>query len=207
MKELTEFEPWPKIPRLNKTMIVTEKIDGTNAQIAIRLDDGESDHHPHELPVNGGYIVAAGSRKRWVTPESDNFGFARWVFDNAEDLVALLGEGRHYGEWWGQGIQRGYGLDHRRFSLFNARRWATVEWADMTDLPIDCVPILFHTDNPAQAWANVEALSGSGSVAARCYGGDGPMEGVVVFHVDSQQPFKVIFDGDTISTIPKGLAA
>lgn len=35
-----------------------------------------------------------------------------------------LGPGRHFGEWWGKGIQRGYGLEGRRFSLFNAVRWA-----------------------------------------------------------------------------------
>lgn len=34
-----------------------------------------------------------------------------------------LGEGRHFGEWWGKGIQRGYGLEERRFSLFNTARW------------------------------------------------------------------------------------
>ena len=32
MSELT-FEPWPKIPRLKRDIIITEKIDGTNAQI------------------------------------------------------------------------------------------------------------------------------------------------------------------------------
>lgn len=31
-----EFTPWPKIPRLyNGELIVTEKLDGTNAQVAI----------------------------------------------------------------------------------------------------------------------------------------------------------------------------
>lgn len=34
-----------------------------------------------------------------------------------------LGRGYHYGEWWGRGIQRGYGLKERRFSLFNVERW------------------------------------------------------------------------------------
>lgn len=34
-----------------------------------------------------------------------------------------LGKGYHYGEWWGKGIQRGYGLEEKRFSLFNVSRW------------------------------------------------------------------------------------
>jgi len=33
------FQEFPKIPRLNREMIVTEKIDGTNGQIII-TDDG-----------------------------------------------------------------------------------------------------------------------------------------------------------------------
>jgi hypothetical protein len=34
-----------------------------------------------------------------------------------------LDRGYHYGEWWGKGIQRGYGLEEKRFSLFNVSRW------------------------------------------------------------------------------------
>jgi hypothetical protein len=54
-------------------MVITEKLDGTNAQIFI-ADDGE---------------VIAGSRNRWITPLNDNFGFARWVFENEDALRAL----------------------------------------------------------------------------------------------------------------------
>jgi hypothetical protein len=87
-------------------MIVTEKLDGTNAQVHI-TDDGR---------------IFAGSRNRWITPDADNFGFARWVAEHEEELRAL-GPGSHYGEWWGSGIQRRYGLDEKRFSLFNVGRW------------------------------------------------------------------------------------
>lgn len=57
-----EFVGFPKIPRLNRGIIVTEKIDGSNACIVI---DEESD-------------IWAQSRKRIITPEVDNFGFATW---------------------------------------------------------------------------------------------------------------------------------
>lgn len=101
------FEGFPKVPRYSRECIVTEKIDGTNAQIMI-------DHDGRFYP---------GSRTRWLSLDNDNHGFARWAFDHREELTRGLGPGRHFGEWWGQGIQRGYGLKEKRFSLFNVIRW------------------------------------------------------------------------------------
>lgn len=49
------------------------------------------------------------SRTRWITPEDDNYGFAKWANENKEELLKL-GIGQHFGEWWGSGIQRGYNL-------------------------------------------------------------------------------------------------
>lgn len=37
---MSEFEGFEKIPRLNREMIVTEKIDGTNASVLVPDDDG-----------------------------------------------------------------------------------------------------------------------------------------------------------------------
>ena len=31
-----EFKPFPKMPRLNREVLLTEKIDGTNASVFIR---------------------------------------------------------------------------------------------------------------------------------------------------------------------------
>src|SRR5271157_773876 len=118
-----QFVAFSKIARLNREMVITEKIDGTNACVSIREDGG---------------AILAGSRNRWLTwPTQDNFGFAKWVQDNREELLKL-GPGRHYGEWWGVGIQRGYGLSERRFSLFNPK------WNDNAIRPKCCsvVPIL-----------------------------------------------------------------
>lgn len=103
---MIEFKEWPKIPRLNKNITVTEKLDGTNACVIV-TEDGE---------------VAAQSRTRVITPENDNYGFAKWVAANAAEL-RNLGPGYHFGEWWGAGIQRRYGLAEKRFSLFNVGRW------------------------------------------------------------------------------------
>ncbi len=124
MPQPIEFQKFPSIPRVYKLhMMVTEKIDGTNAQIFVPDDPAEP--------------LLAGSRNRWLTPESDNFGFASWVRDNQEAL-RNLGPGRHFGEWFGLGIQRGYGLDHKRFALFNTRQ-------DLAGLPDNVckVPLLY----------------------------------------------------------------
>ena len=99
------FKSWPKIHRWeNETYRVTEKIDGTNACVIIQ-------------PYEPGFMVVAQSRTRILTTDNDNFGFAKWVEDNHEELQQL-GIGYHYGEWWGQEIQRHYGLKEKRFSLF-----------------------------------------------------------------------------------------
>lgn len=180
---MIEFEAFPKIPRLNRGMVVTEKIDGTNAAVII-TEDGE---------------VGAQSRKRLITPDDDNFGFARWVHDNAEALAATLGPGRHFGEWWGQGIQRRYGLAEKRFSLFNTSRWHADDLAAVPRLGV--VPVLdagnFSHDLITEA---VENLAITGSHAAP---GFMDPEGVVVHLSAARLSFKVMVRGDDT---PKGLA-
>lgn len=171
---LPEFQRFPKIPRLNRDIVVTEKIDGTNAQIYVPEDDGP---------------LLAGSRKRWITPELDNFGFARWVHDNAEQLKVELGYGLHFGEWWGQGIQRRYDQDRKRFSLFNVKRWAGEELA-----LCDVVPVLyeglFHERFINEALEDLE-LDGS-----RAAPGFRKPEGIIVFHTAASQLFKVTCEDD-----------
>ncbi len=125
MKPVVEFKPWPKITRINPfKVVITEKMDGTNACIII----------------DGGKIVGVQSRKRFITPGADNFGFAGWVARNEEDLLKL-GEGYHYGEWVGPGIQSNpHDLPEKRFFLFNTGRW------DSESVPESCsvVRILFE---------------------------------------------------------------
>lgn len=143
--DCSTFHEYPKTPRLFRDVITTEKIDGSNAQVVI-WDELQSEAvgdgitravnapAPADVPwlwSEEGLHVAAGSRQRWITPESDNFGFANWVQAHAEQLVAL-GPGRHFGEWWGSGIQRGYDCapGERHFSLFNVARWDEEVWSD-----------------------------------------------------------------------------
>lgn len=178
-----EFEAFPKIKRLSRDIIITEKIDGTNAQVAI-TDYGD---------------MFVGSRTRWITPEDDNFGFAAWCRDNREELLKL-GPGRHFGEWWGRGIQRGYGLTERKFSLFNVSRWAPEQLdfnAEPVEKPacVDVVPLLVRgefSDNLVDTY--VENLREFGSRAAPGFMNP---EGVVVFHTAAQTLFKKTLEKDS----------
>lgn len=174
------FEAFPKIARLNRDCIVTEKLDGTNAQVIVG-EDGQ---------------VAAASRSRLITPEDDNFGFAKWVKDNAEELREL-GPGRHFGEWWGLGIQRGYGLHRRVFSLFNVSKWLHVRPACC-----DVVPALYVGPfRTSLIDGLVAGMRLSGSVAAP---GFLKPEGVIVWHEAARTMFKVTLEKDEQ---PKGIAA
>lgn len=122
------FKAWPKIPRLeNEVYHITEKIDGTNAAIIVQAKTAEN-KLPTPMPIleTTSHYIWAQSRTRLITPEDDNFGFAKWVKENAEQLIKDLGEGYHFGEWWGQGIQRGYDLDHKQFSLFNPTKQSSI---------------------------------------------------------------------------------
>lgn len=169
------FEPFGKIPRLNRACVITEKIDGTNAQIYIG-EDGSFE---------------AGSRSRFITPDSDNFGFARWAYEHKDELMTL-GPGRHFGEWWGSGIQRGYGLEkgEKRFSLFQSARWTD----DARPACCGVVPVLFDGPFSTEAVSTaVERLRTLGSVAAP---GFMKPEGVIVYHTASRSCFKVTVEKD-----------
>lgn len=191
MVDSIEFEPWPKIARLNRNIVVTEKIDGTNAAVIV-TEDGR---------------VGAQSRNRLITPENDNYGFAGWVHRNEEALASLLGPGRHFGEWWGSGIQRRYGLtgSEKRFSLFNTARWHGVlaHDYDADAVPgLRLVPILYEGPFDQNAIeGTLDGLAIRGSKAER---GFMDPEGIVVYVSAARQMFKVTLKDDDK---PKSLAA
>jgi RNA ligase-like protein len=184
-----EFKPWGKTPRWNGLGVtITEKLDGTNALVCVQ--DGR---------------VYAGSRNRWLTldKKGDNYGFAFWCKENETELLKL-GDGYHYGEWWGTGIGRGYGRvggefrnpnNYRTFSLFNTRRW------DNPSRPACCdvVPTLY---NGVLAFDKLDEmlseLRTNGSVAQPGYMRP---EGVVLYIHQLDQKFKVVFDKDGPSPI------
>jgi len=169
-----DFKAFPKIFRVSRPCVVTEKIDGTNSQICITEE--------------GKFLV--GSRNRWITPENDHFGFAWWANENKEELLKL-GTGQHFGEWWGQGIQRQYDLNEKRFSLFN-----TARWSDESVRPSCCsvVPVLYEGMFCTQAVQDcVGKLRLWGSKAAP---GFMRPEGVVCFHVQGNFCLKKTLEKD-----------
>lgn len=171
---MIEFQPFQKIGRLSRGMVITEKIDGTNAQIII-TEEGE---------------FGTASRTRLITPDDDNYGFSKWAHENKDELMKL-GPGRHFGEWWGPGIQRRYGIAEKRFSLFNTGRWAT-----NPDKPacVDVVPILYVGDFEISTIAQVMAdLKEKGSAASP---GFMLPEGIMVYHMGSRTLFKKTYEKD-----------
>lgn len=212
------FKPFPKMARLSRECVVSEKLDGTNASVYIaevsQYDDDWCSVHTWE---EDGRLFAmfAGCRTRWVIPSNDNFGFASWVVANAVEL-RKLGAGHHFGEWYGSGIQRKYGLDHRRFALFN-----TLRWHNTGDYPIvasraqfdkhgneispekltveappccSVVPLLYQGEFHSDAVENCLAeLQDCGS---RAVPGFPDPEGVVVYHIAAGVGFKKLIKND-----------
>ena len=76
---MVEFKEFDKIPRLNRQVVITEKLDGTNACVVVGEDGA----------------VTAQSRTRIITPQADNYGFALWVHEHTEQLRDLAD--RHRG--------------------------------------------------------------------------------------------------------------
>lgn len=201
-----EFKPFPKMARLSRECIITEKLDGTNASILI---DGGYNHRPagnlHTRTAHDGFVMYAGSRNRQLTLHEDNYGFAKWVQENSEELVKL-GPGQHFGEFWGAGIQRRYGLSEKRFSLFNASRWhrdllnggVFEEMPDDTSRrgPLCCsvVPVLYQGNfSTGMIEARLTHLEAFGSVAAP---GFRDPEGIVIYHTAAGICFKKTLKND-----------
>ena len=180
---MKEFKEFPKIPRYSREVVVTEKLDGTNASIYIG-EDGE---------------FLCGSRTRWITPENDNAGFAAWAYKNKEELLGL-GFGHHFGEWWGSHIQRGYGLVNgdKRFSLFNVSKWS-----DDSVRPKCCsvVPLLWRGNmDDLDCDKILEDLKTHGSYAVPFMN----PEGIVIFHTAGNLMFKKTIEKDeTPKTLTK----
>lgn len=174
---MNEFIGFPKMARLNREIVITEKIDGTNGQIRIEDD---------------GVTMLVGSRTRWITPQNDNFGFAAWVEANRDEL-RKLGPGSHFGEWWGAGIQRRYGMIEKVFSLFNVTRWHNA-----ADLPHCCrvVPVIYRgAYTPGAAETSLAILRTMGSQAAP---GFMDPEGIVIYHTAAKTMFKVTLENDDL---------
>ena len=108
-----------------------------------------------------------------ITPDSDHFGFAQWVKNNNDELL-VLGDGYHFGEWAGAGINKNaHALPDKRFFLFNTSRWS-----DEDERPACCevVPVLFEGELDSKVIPNLL------NMLKRSETEDQELEGVVVYH-------------------------
>lgn len=132
-----EFKSFTDVKRFKNDLnvTITEKIHGSNAQIYIYEDEED-----------GKLKIIAGSRTRWLDPAvSDNYGFGAWVAANEDELIAYLSHGRHYGEWYGAGVNHGYGLKEKRLVLFNTHRWQqVVDSGKPLPARVELVPVLYQ---------------------------------------------------------------
>lgn len=189
---MIDFIPFPKIARLRREVVVTEKIDGTNSCIYVPEDANDP--------------LVAGKRSGWIAPgPTDNFWFAQWVQDHADELRSVLGPGVHFGEWWGERINRRYpNVQGRFFSLFNTERWRPADPAhetgyenpDAKPAPNCClvVPIIAREKRPEDLNTEglLESLRMHGSrVAPGC-----KAEGIVIFHTAARTAFKITCEKD-----------
>jgi hypothetical protein len=168
-----DFVEFPKIARYSREMVITEKLDGTNASVTI-TEMGE---------------FFTGSRTQWITPQNDNHGFSLWAHNHKNELMSL-GPGTHFGEWWGCGIQRKYGLQEKRWSLFNVGRWTAENKPECCHL----VPVIYRgifENQPIEA--ALQSLRINGSVAAP---GFMKPEGVVIYHTAANICFKKTLEKD-----------
>lgn len=218
------------MPRLSRECIITEKIDGTNAQVCILTEADYiaqlaemvacNESGPRPTATANGLVLIAGSRTRWIRPKGagekgdpDNYGFAAWCKANAEELFKL-GPGKHFGEWYGAGINRAYGMTNgdRRFALFNVSRWfrsspeeslpGISRFDETTDMgaivagPSCCyvVPTLYRGTFDS---ANIElSLNVLETLGSRAVPGFMRPEGIVVYHVAAGQCFKKTIEND-----------
>lgn len=182
---MTEFKEFPKIFRYSRDVVVTEKLDGTNAAVIIE----------------GGQFVGAQSRSRLITPEDDNYGFAAWAYAHGAFLADVLGDGYHFGEWWGQGIQRKYNMNMKKFSLFNVHRWSErfekispEDALTAVKIGLDVVPILWSgLFNALDVDELMESFGRTGSIASP---GFMRPEGIVIYHTQGNFLLKKTFEKD-----------
>lgn len=203
---MDEFVGMPKIARLSREVIITEKIDGTNGQIYVEqiVDSPEGDVRQlyamnDETMIYGStsgselWVLRVASKNQYLTKHTDNHGFHKWATTYAKELLEL-GPGRHFGEWWGKGIQRGYGLAEKRFSFFNTSRWIKNKCECNIPNCCDVVPVLYQG---MFDWSCVEQaldhLQIGGSRAAPGYRNP---EGVVIYHTHANICFKKTLRND-----------
>jgi hypothetical protein len=171
MENYMEFQAFPKIKQMREIKCqITQKLHGTNAQVCIYRDENGSLNQ-----------IRAGSRTRWIFPGDDNYGFAAFIESKKEELIEILGEGTHYGEWVGPGINSGEGLTQKTFVLFDWWRYRDPETKEIIRvLPdqVTVVPLLY--DGPFYPGVVEEVMNNLKTEGSKLVPGFMRPEGVVV---------------------------
>ena len=161
---------------LEGKVYVFPKIDGTNASVWMD-EDG---------------TLGTGSRKRVVTPEDDNQGFAAYVAKNEALFLDVCGgchpRWRLYGEWLVPHSLKTYRDDSwRKFYVFDVfdeefARFLHVEdyYEILVDYDIDVIPIQAIVTNPTQEWLIKQLEANSYLIRD----GEGVGEGLVLKRYD-----------------------
>jgi hypothetical protein len=166
-------------------------VHNSNASVCI-YKQPPSENCPQVKTVifdNEAYSVKAGCRTRWITPgkTTDNFGFAAFVFEHAQEFVEKLGEGLHYGEWAGPGVNSGEGLKEKTLILFE-------HWKYPPERPLPprtlVVPVLYR--GPIDPQKIEEAMADLKANGSKLVKGFMNPEGVVVSFAG--QNFKKVFN-------------
>jgi hypothetical protein len=138
------------------------------------------------------YVAGVQSRKRIIQPgaDRDNFGFAGWVMERELEIAEKLGEGYHYGEWYGVGIQKNpHRLDNRSFALFNSNRWR--DGRQERPDGVDCVPVLFEGE-----WTPTIIDETMEQLVDRAISAQYKAEGIVVWYSKTRRFEKYTFNNE-----------
>lgn len=118
-----------------KTLVVTEKIHGTNVRVMFDEEDG----------------LVVGSRNNIIykdgeRPSTDGFGFVKWLHeDDRWEELKLFPEHIFYGEFHGPGIQKGVKYSEEKdFRVFDIRNASGgfVSWGEVESI---CKLVNFKT--------------------------------------------------------------
>lgn len=188
-----EFKSWREIDKFQGVhVIITEKIHGSNAQILVYRDE------------SGALKALAGSRTQFLDPWGrDNFGFAKYVMAHEAQICEQLGEGRHYGEWVGPGVNSDYGLKDKHLVLFDFRRHPKEKF-EAGQMPPNMLPIPVLYDGPYAPGIEdkvMDGLKANGSVLSP---GFMKPEGVVLFFPQFGSMKKKVFKAEETGWTKKG---
>lgn len=176
--EFIKFKEIENIRKFNVT--VTQKLHGTNASIFIFRNE-----ETNELDLR------TGKRTSFCTPELDNAGFANFVYANKAEIIDKLGEGSHYGEWVGPGVNSSEGLvGEKRFVLFDVLKFQDKQLPNR----VDVVPLLYsgrYSDEKI-----IEIMDNLKTNGSKYVKGFMRPEGVVIHILGTNIRFKNVFSAE-----------